>query len=71
MGPVQHVPHLGHFLQDMQVVNNAAEQAVKDMQEYTHMHRAPGDKYNVMLVATGHPKHVANLCKPNLNHVWN
>ena len=62
--------HLRGFLQDIQVVNDPAERAVKDVQEYAHMDRAPGDRDNLILVATDHHGHVANLHKPNLNRVW-
>ena len=55
--------HLRRFLQYIQVVNDAAEWVVKDVQEYTHMNSAPGDRGNVILVATDHPDHVANLCQ--------
>ena len=61
--------HLRSFLQDMQVVNDAAELVVKDVQEYGHMNRATGDRDNVILVATEHRGCVANLYKPNLNRV--
>ena len=53
----------------MQVVNDAAEWAVKGVQEYTHMNRAPGNNDNVILVAIDHPMRIANLSKPN--RVWN
>ena len=54
----------------MQVVKDAAELVVKDVQEYAHMNRATGDRDNVILVATEHRGCIATLHKPNLNLVW-
>ena len=60
---------LHEYLRDMQVVNDAAERAVKDVAEYAHMTQAPGDRDNVILVATDHRGRVSDLRKPNLNRV--
>ena len=69
MGPVEHIRPSRTFLQDMQVVNNAAERAVKDAHEYAHMNRASGDRGNVVLVASDRPERFVNLCKLNLSRV--
>jgi hypothetical protein len=61
--------HMRSFLQDMEVVNDAAERAVKAVGEYAHMTRAVGDRDNVILVACDHRGRIANLRKRNLNYV--
>ena len=59
--------HLQQLMCNMQVVNGAAECAVQDVQAYTHMNRGPGDLDDIILVATDHRGHVAQLHKNNVN----
>ena len=57
------------FLEDMQVVNDCAERAVKDVGEFAHMTRAPGDRDNVILVASDHRGRVPQMKKAAYHNV--
>ena len=57
------------FLEHMQVVNDCAERAVKDVGEFAHMTRAPGDRDNVILVASDHRGRVPQMKKAAYHNV--
>ena len=61
--------HLKEFCRDIQVVNDAAERAVKDVAEYAQMTRDPKHRDNVILVANDHRGKIPHLKKANLNNV--
>ena len=61
--------HLRSFIRDLQVVNDAAERAVKDVAEYSEMTQDPNHRDAVILVANDHRGRVAQLRKANLNNV--
>ncbi len=54
---------------DLAVVNDAAERAVKDVQDCAQMSRDPQHRDTVILVRSDHRGRVANLRKGNLNLV--
>ena len=57
------------FIEDMQVVNDAAERAVKAVGEFAHMTRRAVDRDEVVLVANDPRSRIGNLRKLNLNYV--
>ena len=59
--------YLRNFCKDLQVVNDPAERAVKDVQDFAQMSRGPRDRDNVILVANGHFGRVARFRKGNLS----
>ena len=61
--------YLHNFCKDLQVVNDPAERAVKDVQDFAQMTRDPADQDNVILVANDHRGRVACFRKGNLNNV--
>ena len=61
--------YMRSFIEDMQVVNDAAERAVKAVREFVQMTRRAGDQDEVVLVANDHRGRIGNLRKHNLNYV--
>ena len=61
--------YLRTFCKDLRVVNDLAERAVKDVQDFAQMTRDPADRDNVILVATDHRGRAARLHKGNWNNV--
>ena len=61
--------HLQKHVCNLQVVNDAAEHAVKDVQGYAHMNWGPRDLQNVITVTTDHCGRVAQPRKDNLNGI--
>ena len=55
------------FCRDIQVVNDAAERAVKDVQDYAKVTRDPVLRDTVILVANDHRGRITNLRKNQLN----
>ena len=61
--------YMRSFIEDMQVVNDAAERAVKAVGEFAHMTRRAVDRDEVVLVANDHRGRIGNLRRCNLNYV--
>lgn len=61
--------HLQELIKDMEVVNDSAERAVKDVAEYAEMSRDPNHRDNVILVANDHRGRVAQMRKGDLNNI--
>ena len=61
--------HFKSFCQDMLVVNDAAERAVKDVQEYAHITRDPAHRDSVIVVANDHRRRIMHFRKDNLNNL--
>lgn len=57
------------FCQDIMVVNDPAERAVKDVQDCAQLTRDPHHRDSVILVRSDHRGRVSNLRKANLNNV--
>ena len=55
--------------QDMEVVNDAAERAVKDVTDTAQMARDPAHRDTIIIVRSDHRGRVTNLRKANLNNV--
>ena len=51
------------LLEDMQIVNDNAERAIKDVGEFAHMTHSPGDLGNLILVASDHRGRVPQIRK--------
>ena len=60
---------LRSFCQDLQVVNDSAERAVKDVQDFAEVTRDPAHRDDIILVANDHRGRVAHLRKAALNNV--
>ena len=54
----------------MQVVNDCTERAVKDVGEFAHMTHSPGDRDNLILVASDHRGRVPQIRKAAYHNVW-
>ena len=57
------------FCQDMMVVNDPAERAVKDVQDCAQMTRDPAHRDTIIVVRSDHCGRVAQLRKADLNNV--
>jgi hypothetical protein len=57
------------FCQDLEVVNDPAERAVKDVADCAQMTRDPAHRDTIIMVRSDHRGRVANLKKANLNLV--
>ena len=62
--------YLKQYVWNIQVVDDTAECAVNNVQEYAHMNRGPGDLDNDTLVATDHCGCVAQPSKDTLNAIY-
>lgn len=60
---------LRELTRDMKVVNDCAEWAVKDVQEYANATRDPGHINDVILVGTDHRCRLSNTRKADLNDI--
>lgn len=60
---------LQNFVNDLMVVNDPAERAVKDVQECAQLTRDPAHRDNVILVRSDHRGRVARLRKADLHNV--
>ena len=60
---------LRDLTRDMKVVNDSAERAVKDVQEYANMTRYAGNIDDVILVRTDHRCRLSHLRKSDLNDI--
>ena len=60
---------LRDYLQDMEVVNDAAERAVKDVGEFARMTRNEGDRDDIILVGSDHRGLVPKINKDNMVHL--